>query len=376
MRITNTMLVNNFLRNLNNNMHRVGHIQNQLASGRRFANISDDPVALIYSMNARNSMSRLSHYQRTVSSAHNWLEAVETGTMELQRKLAYVTEQIGNAATDAKTDHDRQNIAALIGQLRNHFVDTLNRSFSDHFVFGGYNTPGEAGIGQDGRILGPFRVHETSGDLYFNSFNLSQFDGIPAEFLHMEISSDWGVAAGQITAIETALGMDLLLDHGVDPEDLFRMHMLKNDVKTFAVAPAVSIPVTMSGIDLVLFSSRTADGEPIVRNIFTTLSDLYTINANPGSTAMQVHEFLRPVQDGQRHILTRTAEIGGRVRRLELLEARFDQDRINYRRMLSDAEDVEYGETIMEWNMAQAIYQATLSAGARIIQPTLMDFLR
>ena len=44
--------------------------------------------------------------------------------------------------------------------------------------------------------------------------------------------------------------------------------------------------------------------------------------------------------------------------------------------MKSNAEDVDFAEVIMNQKMAEAVYQASLAAGARIIQPTLMDFLR
>ena len=82
------------------------------------------------------------------------------------------------------------------------------------------------------------------------------------------------------------------------------------------------------------------------------------------------------VQGAQNHLLTRTAEIGGRQRRLELLEARYSQDNLNYEKMRSDAEDADMAEVIMYLKMAETVYQAALSAGARVIQPTLMDFLR
>ena len=44
--------------------------------------------------------------------------------------------------------------------------------------------------------------------------------------------------------------------------------------------------------------------------------------------------------------------------------------------MRSDAEDVDMADVIMYLKMAEAVYQAALSAGARVIQPSLMDFLR
>jgi flagellar hook-associated protein 3 FlgL len=135
------------------------------------------------------------------------------------------------------------------------------------------------------------------------------------------------------------------------------------------------MPVTMNGIELLFFTTTDKDGNTIVRNAFNVLEELYQ-NIETGQSVGDISTAIKPLQDGQNHLLTKTAEIGGRIRRLDLLEARYEQDEINYKRMRSDSEDADMAEVIMNQKMAEAVYQAALSAGARIIQPTLMDFLR
>ncbi len=44
--------------------------------------------------------------------------------------------------------------------------------------------------------------------------------------------------------------------------------------------------------------------------------------------------------------------------------------------MLSKIEDIDYAEAITKLKSEEGIYQATLAASAKIIQPSLMDFLR
>jgi len=70
------------------------------------------------------------------------------------------------------------------------------------------------------------------------------------------------------------------------------------------------------------------------------------------------------------------AELGGRQNRLDLIEDRYGQDVINYTQMISDVEDLDQAEAIMWYSMQEAVYRAALSVGSRVIQPTLMDFLR
>jgi len=551
------MLVNNLMRNLNMNLTKMDKLHNQLASGRKYAHISDDPIALIYSQAARSRLARLSHYQRTVSTAQDWIRQVEAGVMELQGRVADVYEELINAATDVKGDGDKNNVAMLVAQLRDHYVDTLNATFGDKYMYAGYNTPGDS---KTGKITGPFTLDRDTWELRYNGHLLSDFlqiqigtppvavntgvvrgvfGGLNIDILNGNPSDIPGRVTDALAAIKDVLEREavhpsfipltledirdlpkderLALKPGLDQLNFFikeqsdfiaaikvetsaypeleglsitglvsvieqldseiadlpdnfpnlselkakreaaqnhlidlrqqdssaqvilgelrqhqetalqelskfintdnpeydsfgrvelkvggisllgfepgsvstvdvvpgslpdmmdmidLMNTLKADVLTFDVGPAVSLPVTINGIDLVFFQG--SDGK--TRNIFNVLHEVYlAASRNPAAGAEELGRLIRPIQDAQNHLLTKVAELGGRTRRLDLLEARYAQDEINYEQMKSDAEDADFAEIIMYQKMAEAVYQAALSAGARIIQPTLMDFLR
>ena len=371
MRVTNSMLVNNLMRNLNTNLTKMDKLQNQMATGRKFGHISDDPVSLVYSQAARNKIARLSHYQRTVGAAKDWLNQAEAGVMELQGTIVNAIESAIDAATDVKTDVDRQNIAATMLQFRKHFVDTLNTTFGDKYVYGGYNTPGDPAEGHGIDGIKSFVFDADNEILYYNGFNLSQFDGMLADdFFNLQATT--------FLPDGSTLG---------DTDSFLAFEQLRSDVLTFDVGPGVEMPVTMNGIELIFFitTETDEDGESVsvIRNAVNVLHELYRLAAEDpedlgidGSPVRDISAMIKPLQDAQNHLLTKTAEIGGRMRRLDLLEARYEQDAINYERMKSDAEDADMAEVIMYQKMAEAVYQAALSSGARIIQPTLMDFLR
>ena len=562
MRVTNSMLVNNLMRNLNNNFRKVDSLQNMMASGRKFGHISDDPVALIYSQAARNKLTRLSHYQRTVATAQDWIRQVEGGAMELQGRVADIYNELINAATDVKGDGDKNNVAMLVAQLRDHYVDALNATFGDKYLYAGYNTPGDS---KTGKVTGPFTLDAT-WNLYYNGEPMSNFlqisiggtevpveavrgvfgglniditgstvitdvpPGVPiqnrvntvinkiTELLTTgipgspgpppvdpipgldELNSQIKAQSDTIAAIRSEAGdfptavtvppdveaeltglnisgltsvierLDaeiadlpdnypqlaqlqekraiahsvlisvqsresseqrnlgelrkqqeiilqelasyvntdnpqfdavgrvslsvggiqlLAINDGVTPpgnvstiapvaasydvinEKIDYVNRLLSDVLTFDVGPAVSMQVTINGIDLALFQG--SDGT--TKNVFNVLHEVY-LAASSGAPAEELTRLIRPLQDAQNHLLTKVAELGGRTRRLELLSARYEQDNINYEQMKSDAEDADIAEVIMKLRMAEAVMQASMSAGARIIQPSLMDFLR
>jgi flagellar hook-associated protein 3 FlgL len=75
-------------------------------------------------------------------------------------------------------------------------------------------------------------------------------------------------------------------------------------------------------------------------------------------------------------VLSVRADIGARQNRMELTENRLASDNINFTKLMSENEDVDEAETIMNLKNEENVYRASLAGGARIIQPTLVDFLR
>jgi flagellar hook-associated protein 3 FlgL len=70
------------------------------------------------------------------------------------------------------------------------------------------------------------------------------------------------------------------------------------------------------------------------------------------------------------------SELGARYNRLEMIESRIDQQEVVANRILSDNEDADIERVITDLTTQESVHRAALSVGARIIQPTLMDFLR
>ncbi len=67
---------------------------------------------------------------------------------------------------------------------------------------------------------------------------------------------------------------------------------------------------------------------------------------------------------------------GARTNRLEAALSRLQEVEESTVRQLSETEDADIAETLIELNSQTAAYQAALRAGASIVQSSLMDFLR
>ena len=111
-----------FLNNLSNNLNRLEKLQYQLATNRKYAHISDDPISVIYSQQARYKLNRLGQYKKNVEMAQNWLAQAEEGIMDINELIKSAYETAIDVATSIKTDEDRKNAAKYVGQLKDQLL--------------------------------------------------------------------------------------------------------------------------------------------------------------------------------------------------------------------------------------------------------------
>ena len=70
------------------------------------------------------------------------------------------------------------------------------------------------------------------------------------------------------------------------------------------------------------------------------------------------------------------SEIGARYNRLEMIDSRIQDQEIIANRILSENEDADLERVITDLTIQESIHRASLAVGSKVIQPTLIDFLR
>ena len=161
MRITTSMMTSSFLSNLNNNLSAMQTYQTQLATGRRITKLSDDPVGVLGSMNARVKLQRLEQYKDNIGSVQDILKQTETVLQEVNKMLQTAYERAVQTTTDTYSDEDRTAAANEIAQLKEHLLNLGNTKVSNQYIFGGYNA-----------TKAPFVV-DASGNLLYNGLNVA-----------------------------------------------------------------------------------------------------------------------------------------------------------------------------------------------------------
>ena len=70
-----------------------------------------------------------------------------------------------------------------------------------------------------------------------------------------------------------------------------------------------------------------------------------------------------------------TSDIGTRYSRIELTEDRLSTQQVEFTDLLSQNEDADLVDTIVNYNAANTVYNASLQAAGKVVKNTLLDFL-
>ena len=144
-------------------------------------------------------------------------------------------------------------------------------------------------------------------------------------------------------------------NYAIDTNDLV--------ARTFTIGEGISIQSSVLPDEL--FGTAADD-----KNLFKTLQSI-SANLKAGNSSD-----LETIDAGMERLLTVAAANGARQNRVEAVENRLLDSNLELKSMLSKVEDIDYAEAIIKLTSEESVYQASLAASSKIIQPSLMDFLR
>jgi flagellar hook-associated protein 3 FlgL len=110
--------------------------------------------------------------------------------------------------------------------------------------------------------------------------------------------------------------------------------------------------------------------------LFSDLESLNNDLNDATKSGKDINQYLSYIDKHINSFLSARAELGARLNRIELMEERIDQQEVIANRILSDNEDADIERVITDLKTQESVHRAALGVGARIIQPTLLDFLR
>jgi len=134
MRITSTMSYLNLLQDINRAQERAQEAQNQVSSGKKVLNPSDDPTAAADIVQLTSEGAEADQYARNVTFAQSKLQVTD-GVLDNVQQMVERARTLGQASLGDGTT-STANITELNG-LRDQLLSAANTTYSGRFIFGG-----------------------------------------------------------------------------------------------------------------------------------------------------------------------------------------------------------------------------------------------
>jgi flagellar hook-associated protein 3 FlgL len=139
------------------------------------------------------------------------------------------------------------------------------------------------------------------------------------------------------------------------------------------IGPGVSVTVNVVG-QTILGDGQTAADNKLL-DVLRDITDHLRGGTVADGNALRTTDLQR--LDTNLAALTQTrATVGATTNRLEAADARLAQVEETTTKLLSNVEDADMAQTLIDFSMQQNVYQSALRAGSNIIQQSLLDFLR
>ena len=141
MRITNRMMTNNMLYNINGNKNTLAVLEQQYATGAKIQKPSEDPIVAVRALKLRTNLSELTqYYKKNIPDAKAWMDVTESALTVVNDILTQVHTYCVQGATGTIKEGDRDDIIKTLTQLKQQVYQEGDTNYAGRYVFTGYKT--------------------------------------------------------------------------------------------------------------------------------------------------------------------------------------------------------------------------------------------
>lgn len=117
-------------------------------------------------------------------------------------------------------------------------------------------------------------------------------------------------------------------------------------------------------------------GNPLVGQVFDKLIQLRDALKSPTFSGAAVSALGTDLKTMMNQTLDQQANIGTKLRRLQTTADRVEQGQTGLKSLLSNAEDADMTQVVSDLQQQEFVYKTALSVNARVINVSLLDYLR
>lgn len=315
-RVTTGMMNGQSVNYLNHNLSILSQLQQKLSTGKNINTPSDDPVGLTRILSLSNTLKSDERYTKNIDSATsevNTVDTVLTNMVSLINRAQELTTQAANFTNDQA---GRSAIALEVNQIIDQMVQIGNTEVGGKYIFAGFKTTAP-----------PF----TRASQYVINYT------------------------------------------GTPPAEPWQ--------QTMEVSKGVTLTTNLNGQTLMGTASGVAGPLPAVvggSGIFQTMVSLL-IDLQAGGDPNQQSEIrnrLDNLSTNLASISAQQATIGSVSNRLDLTKSRIADRKAVLTQEYGSIQNIDTAKTVADLNYQENIFQSSLGVTARVLQTSLLNFLR
>jgi flagellar hook-associated protein 3 FlgL len=154
------------LNDLQQSLNRLDTTQQQLSSGKKINQPSDDPYGTSQAMSLNGQLSSLNDYTNNITDGTAWTQQATTSLGDVDSMVQRVRELVVQASNGTYTQSDLNASASEVNQLIDAIKQEANASYNGQYIFSGRSTGTapyqtgsndtyQGGTGSVNRLIGP-----------------------------------------------------------------------------------------------------------------------------------------------------------------------------------------------------------------------------
>lgn len=141
MRVTNTMMRNNSLLNMQKNKVAYNKYLTQYNTQKKIQRPSDDPTIAVRALKYRTTLAEIDQYLTNIKDATSWMDATETCLKDVNNRLTDMIEYCTQAATGTYNEKDRADIVTQLKQFSKYIYEqNADADYAGRYLFTGFRT--------------------------------------------------------------------------------------------------------------------------------------------------------------------------------------------------------------------------------------------
>lgn len=322
---------------INRTKGRMENLQTQSATLRKLNTPSDDPVGSSKVLEIRTDKVNNEQFLMNAKLAEAQLNNTESAIGELADIIVRAKEIALQQASGASANEDtRLAVSEEINQMYQSAIGTANRRIGDRYIFGGYKTD-KPPVNVDGKYVGD--------------------DGSMMVEVGRDVFISMNIAGNEVFNTNPKVEQHPA-DMGSSPE---------LQMRTGNRAPA-SYSSTGKA------SSENKGPQPENVNVFEELQNL-RIGLLTSDTDT-IRNTLERFDQMHARLNSMRAKIGSRINGLQTMTQSLERQNITNAQLGSHFEDADMAQVVSDLAKEETVFRSALQSSNKLLQPTLMEFLK